>query len=147
MSCISEYAPRSMRIRLGLHAMEKRYVVNVLSHMGKHRRYHFPTLPRRFKIPRATHDRAVLALKGYEILFARQRLAIILLQHRLMLPKIHMGCGPGAKDLQYAFRSRLEMRHILARLPRTQCLGFRCDEIPIQQLAQAHAHKTSGDIA
>ena len=102
--------PGPVRVRLRLHRVDERDVVDMLRHVRQQRADHLAALPRRRERPGALHQVAVLALKRDKILFARQRLAVMLFQRRLVVPQIEMRRTARAEDLQHALRLRSELR-------------------------------------
>ena len=69
---VHEHASRTMRVRLRLHRVDERDVVDVPRHIRQQRADHLAVLPRRRERPRALHQVAVLALKRDKVLLARQ---------------------------------------------------------------------------
>lgn len=93
-----------MRVGLAVHSMTKSDVVNVLGHVRQHAADRFAAFASWYHWPGTFHQVSVLALKRGKPFFPGQRFAIPLLQRRLVLPQIHVGGGPGTKDLQNASR-------------------------------------------
>ena len=102
--------------------MDERDVVDMLRHVRQHVLILLPALPRGCEGHGTSHQVAVLALKRHHLFLARQRLAIVLFQRRLVLPQVDVRRAAGAEDLQNALRLRRELRAAgLARSAFARC--------------------------
>jgi hypothetical protein len=131
-SRVHEHAARSVRVRLRLHRVDEGDVVDVLRHVRQQRADHRAALAGRCERPRTLHEVAVLSLERDQILFAGQRLAMVLRQRWLKFPQIQMGSAARTEDLKHALRLGRELRRAIARLPRRR-------DVATQQAAKADA--------
>ena len=84
------------------------------AHVRQQRADHLAALAGRRERPRALHQVAVLALKRDKLLFARQRLAVMLRERRLVVPQVDMRRAARTEDLQHPLRTRRKLRHAAA---------------------------------
>ena len=123
--------------------MDKRDVIDMPSHVWQHRSDMLPAFSASKEWPRAFHQVAILPLKREKVFFTGQRLAVILLQRRLVFPKVQMRSRTRAENLQDAFRFCGMMRLTSSRLPCALLSRRRSG----QQVHQSDTAKTSMDIA
>ena len=79
-----------MRVGFRMHRMDECDVVDMLTDVRQHAGDRFARLAAADEWPRALHQVAILTLKTDQIFFARQRLATVLFQRRLVLPQVHV---------------------------------------------------------
>ena len=66
---VHENASRPVGVGLGMHAMQKGNVVDVLCHVRQQGGYHFSTATGGREVPRGTHQVAILSLEAEKFLF------------------------------------------------------------------------------
>jgi hypothetical protein len=95
--------------------VDEGHVVHMLRHVRQHRRNHLPALTRWCEGPRRLHQVAVLTLKRDFDIRARHWRAVKFLQHRFVIPQVHVRRRSRAEDLQHLLRLRrkvwLVLRH------------------------------------
>src|SRR5258706_16446672 len=94
-----------MRRAFGDQRMDDRQIVHALGDVRKERAAPAAALAELFEVVETLPQHAGTAEKGVQLSFARQRLAVELLELRLVIKSIDMAHTAGGEDVDAAFRA------------------------------------------
>src|SRR5947199_133909 len=98
--------------RPALRRVNECQIVHHAAEFRKQIRYPLARLAVLLKCIRALHERSGIALAHRNLAFAFEQLTVELLEHRLVVERIHLAHAAAHEQGNYGFRARLEMRSL-----------------------------------